>query len=311
MTSSRTGWWLRRILAVGFLGLVAWLLATHARQIEWAEVRQAAGRYSVPTLLSAAALGLVSYGAYCSFDVIGKAYTGHDLPLPAVLLTTFISYAFNLNFGALVGGAGFRYRLYSRQGLRTADISRVLGLSMLANWSGYLPLIGIALLAGAVPVPDGWPLSHAALRAAGLLPVGLIVAYLAACAFSPRRRWSLRGHEIVLPSGAMAGLQLVISMSCWMAIAAVIHVLLWQQVAYLTVLGVMLMAAVAGVITHVPAGLGVLEAVFIAGLGGVVPRSELLAALLAYRAVYYLVPLGVAVLAFVLLEARLRSRAKG
>jgi len=63
------------------------------------------------------------------------------------------------------------------------------------------------------------------------------------------------------------------------------------------------------VITHVPAGLGVLEAVFVALLGGQASQAELIAALLAYRALYYLVPLGVAALVLFRLEARASSRA--
>jgi uncharacterized membrane protein YbhN (UPF0104 family) len=61
---------------------------------------------------------------------------------------------------------------------------------------------------------------------------------------------------------------------------------------------------VAGVITHVPAGLGVLEAVFVALLAHQLPQSRLLAALLAYRAIYYLLPLAIATVAYALTEVR-------
>jgi len=61
---------------------------------------------------------------------------------------------------------------------------------------------------------------------------------------------------------------------------------------------------VAGVITHVPGGLGVLEAVFIALLSHRVPQEKLLGALLAYRAIYYLLPLIVASLFYVVTELR-------
>ena len=73
----------------------------------------------------------------------------------------------------------------------------------------------------------------------------------------------------------------------------------------------LLLAAIAGVLTHVPAGLGVLEAVFIATVGMQVRQAELLAALLAYRAVYYLVPLLWAVPGYVSMEAGARRRGAG
>ena len=69
----------------------------------------------------------------------------------------------------------------------------------------------------------------------------------------------------------------------------------------------LLLAAVAGVITHIPAGLGVLEAVFVALLSHLMPQAEILAALVAYRVVYYLVPLGVAAAAYLVMEAKARQ----
>jgi uncharacterized membrane protein YbhN (UPF0104 family) len=71
----------------------------------------------------------------------------------------------------------------------------------------------------------------------------------------------------------------------------------------------MLLAAVAGVVTHVPANLGVLEAVVMATLGGRLPAHELLAAMLAYRAAYYLLPLALALPAYGLSEAAARRAA--
>jgi uncharacterized membrane protein YbhN (UPF0104 family) len=56
--------------------------------------------------------------------------------------------------------------------------------------------------------------------------------------------------------------------------------------------------------THIPAGLGALEAVFVVMLGSRLPQSELLAALLAYRAIYYLAPLLLAVIAYLAIESR-------
>jgi uncharacterized membrane protein YbhN (UPF0104 family) len=84
------------------------------------------------------------------------------------------------------------------------------------------------------------------------------------------------------------------------------YLLMRHHVAYSAVLSVLLVAAVAGVITHVPAGLGVLEAVFVALLSHQVAQGKLLGALLAYRALYYLLPLMVAAVAYLVTELRAR-----
>lgn len=82
----------------------------------------------------------------------------------------------------------------------------------------------------------------------------------------------------------------------------IVWVLLGRSVPYTTVLAVLMLAAIAGVATHVPAGLGVIEAVFIACLGGELSSTHLLAALLSYRAVYYLAALALAASAYALGE---------
>jgi uncharacterized membrane protein YbhN (UPF0104 family) len=73
---------------------------------------------------------------------------------------------------------------------------------------------------------------------------------------------------------------------------------------------VLLVAAVAGVLTHVPAGLGVLEAVFVALLSHQMPTHALLAALVAYRVIYYLGPLVIATLLYLVTEARAKRLAR-
>lgn len=305
-------WWphAKRGLTLAFFALLAWLLFEQARGIEWLEVGRAMTRLPSATIAIAAALATLSYLVYTSFDLIGRAYTGHALPTRCVMLVAFISYAFNLNIGSLVGGIAFRYRLYTEFGLGSDVITRVLSLSMLTNWLGYFVLGGGVLCFFTPALPPRWQAEWNTL--ALLLPwlggVLLIVAgsYLLACAFSKRRRWRWRAHTLVLPTARMALLQLALAMLNWMLIGAIVFTVLQARVDYPTVLAVLLIAAVAGLIVHVPAGLGVIEAVFVAMLSSRLPATEILAGLLAYRAVYYLLPLGVATVLYTGVEWRAR-----
>jgi glycosyltransferase 2 family protein len=298
----------KRGLTLAFFGLVVVLLYTQAREVDWSEVRTAMSRYSGTTVVLAVALAASSHALYGCFDQIGRVYTGHGLAPIRVATIAFVSYAFNLNLGSLIGGIGFRYRLYSKSGLDTGTIARVTGLSIAANWLGYLIVAGAVFAWGVVVVPPGWEIGSVGLQwiGAGLLVVAAL--YLLACALSTRRQWTVRGHELVLPSFRMAALQAVIAAVNWLLIAALIHVLLRQQVPYPTVLAVFLLSAIAGVIAHVPAGLGVIEVVFFTMLGHLVPRTELIAALLSYRAFYYLGPLMIALALYVRLEARASAK---
>lgn len=300
--------WLKRGLTLAFFALVAALLLRYARQVDWAEVRASLVSLPVSALLLAGALAALSHALYACFDLLGRHYTRHRLAVRKVLQVTFISYAFNLNFGALVGGVAFRYRLYTRLGLKYGVITRVLTLSMLTNWLGYLLLAGIVFLVAPLPLPPHWELDSEGLRLLGLALLAAALAYLLMCGWSRRRSWQLRGHELILPPPRMALLQLLLSCANWMVMACAVYVLLQGKIAYSAVLSVLLVAAVAGVITHVPAGLGVLEAVFVALLSHQLPEAQLLAALLGYRALYYIAPLLLAALLYLGLEVRARKR---
>jgi len=308
-TGNRRAWWTwtKRLLTLAFFAAVAYLLFTQARNIEWDEVMTAIRRRPASDMLPALAFAAASYLLYSCFDLFGRHVTGHRLSVPKVMTVNFVSYAFNLNMGALVGGVAFRYRLYSRFGLDTATTTRVVAMSMLTNWLGYLVLAGLAFWWAPPSPPPEWKLDMAGLQILGAALFAAAIAYLLLCAFSRRRVWTVRGHDIELPSLRMALLQLAMSCANWLLIAAAVHTLLGQKIDFPTVLGVLLVAAVAGVITHVPAGLGVLEAVFVVLLSHQLPRSELLAGLLAYRAIYYLLPLAIATVVYLVLELRARK----
>ncbi|MDB5966935.1 MAG: hypothetical protein JWQ72_3435 [Polaromonas sp.] len=307
--SSRRWWpWLRRGASLVFFLAIASLLVSQARNIEWDKVLGSLENYPVTAAWGAVLLAACSFLLYSCFDLLGRHYTGHHLGTVAVMGTTFVSYVFNLNLGSLVGGIATRYRLYSRLGLETGAITRILSFSMLTNWTGYLLLAGLVFSLTPPELPEGWKIDAGQLRVIGGVLLALAAAYLAACAFMRRRRLHIRGHEVDLPSARMASLQLLMGAGNWLIMSGILYVLLQHRIDFPLVISVLLLAAVAGVITHIPANLGVLEAVFVALLAHRMPQHEVLAAIVAYRVVYYLAPLGVAVLMYVAMEARARHR---
>lgn len=307
----RRAWsWFKRGAPWGLAALVLTLVARQAHTVDWPAVWQELLKQSPGRLAAAAALALVSYGLYASFDLVGRRLTGHRLSAARTLGTAAISYAFNLNLGAWVGGIGLRLRLYTRWGLSAPTVMQIITHSMVTNWLGYL-WVGGAVLAWAPPLPEAWMLPGAGLRAIGLAMVAVAISYVAMCRFSRRRKLKVRGHTLTLPSGRLATLQMLAGGTNWLLIGAIAWGLLGGRIDYFTVLGVMLLGAVAGVVTHVPANLGVLEAVVVYALGARLPKHELLAAVLAYRAAYYLLPLALALPAYGLSEAAARRADRG
>lgn len=175
---------------------------------------------------------------------------------------------------------------------------------------GYLVVAGLVFSLTPPQPPPGWGLSDLSLRLLRAVLLSVAGAYVAAGLAGRGQRLRFRRHVARLPGPAMVGAQLALSCANWALMGALMYALLQGQLPYAQVLGVLLLAAVAGVITHVPAGLGVLEAVFMALLSHRIPQAQLLAALLTYRAVYYLAPLGLAAVLYLAQEVR-PARARG
>ena len=305
--TDRPWWpWTRRLLTLTFFTAVAWLLYRYGRNVDWEDVLASLKETPGPVLTTAIALAAASHLLYSCFDLLGRHYTGHGLRTPIVMLVNFISYAFNLTLGSMVGGVAFRYRLYSRLGLDNGVIARVATLSMLTNWLGYMLLGGLLFLFHPMALPPSWKMGNHGLQWIGALLVAISVGYLVGCLRAGGKRWKIRGHEITLPHFRVALLQLAMSCLNWSLMGGIVYMLLQQQVAYSDVLTVLLVAAIVGVVAHVPAGLGVFEFVFVALLSHQISEGHLLAALLGYRGIYYIGPALVAAVMYLGFEFRVR-----
>lgn len=303
----------KRALTWLFLIAMAVLLFVLLRNTNWHEVWHAFDRYTHETLILGLAISILGYAVFSSFDLLSRFYIGHSLPIGRVYTVAFICNAFNLNLGSWVGAVALRYRLYSKLGLNVPDITRILSFSLITNWYGYLWLAGILFTMGQPSMPSNWKIDNFGLQLIGPVLLLICVAYLLACLFSRKRTWHFRNHHFSLPSWRLALIQGLVGMTNWALMALLIKLLLPDSVSYFTVLAILLISSIAGVIAHVPAGLGVLEAVFIALLHGEVGRAAVMAALIGYRVLYFLIPLAIAFIVYIGLEryvAATRKRAR-
>jgi len=308
----RRSWrWLGRGLGLMLGMAVIAVLARLAVGIDWAAVGQGLAGMSPRLLLAATAVSLTSHLLYGCLELLSRRYTGHDLPTLQVLLIGTTSYAFNLSLGSVLGGLACRARLYTRQGLEGGRIARIFTFSLVSNWLGYLLLAGVVFTAAPPELPPAWGLPELAsggMRCLGLALLGLTLLYLALCARHGGRALAIRQHLWPVPHLKMALAQVGISVAHWASMGALLALLLGGRAPYLQVLAVLLIAAVAGVLTHVPAGLGVLEAVFVVLLAHRLPATTVLAALVTYRLMFYLLPLVVGAAVFLRMEASAARR---
>lgn len=303
----------KRIAFVVFLCVVAWLLVRAARAVHWHEVVVVLRELDGATLALALGLTAASYLLYTGYDLAARHYAGHHVPTGRTMLIAFIAYAFALNIGAAVGGAGFRVRMYAREGVALGRITRVIAFCVATNWVGYLVLAGALFAGGAIVPPPDFPLrvgglgTGAGMRAIGIALLVGAAAYLIACRATHGRVFHVRGHHFRFPTLRLALLQIAMAALNWTLMGMVVARFL-PRTGDAVVLATLLLAAVATALAHIPAGVGVLEAVFIALLAHRVPVPHLIGALLAYRACYYLVPLALATAAYAWLELAWRRR---
>jgi phosphatidylglycerol lysyltransferase len=238
----------------------------------------------------------LSFLALTGYDAVSLRYVRKRLPIQRIALTSFITYAFSqaLGFPLLTGGS-VRFRLYSAWGLSAIQITNVVAFASFTFWLGVLTVGGLIFLNAPPEMVASFPLSATTVREIGVLAL-LVVAGYVWWTIGGRRIIRVREWRFTRPSPTLALRQLALACVDWTLAGSVLYALLPQaaQVTFPAFLGIFLVAFVAGIVSHVPGGLGVFETVLLLLLSGRVEESAMVGTLIAYRAIYNLLPLGVA-----------------
>jgi phosphatidylglycerol lysyltransferase len=300
-------------LRLGLLALAAWALQRELADVQVGEVVRQFGGYGwrhatlvlIGTAASFTTLGLI--------ELLAVRYAGAArVPRRTALTTGFVAHAVSQSIGlALLTGAAVRLRAYGRRGLDAVAVARISGFVTLTITLGLLACGAGALLASRAPLP----VAGVALpvRLVGALLAIVVLAYLGWSIVASRDqigrgRWLLRR-----PSARVALGQLVLSAADWLLTGTVLFALLPAPagIEYGSLLRAYLVAQTLAMASHVPGGAGVLEVLVLtlAVTGNGTQRSALIAALVMFRIVYYLVPLAGALVVAGVAELRPRHAA--
>jgi phosphatidylglycerol lysyltransferase len=264
------------------------------------------GRVSLAIVLT-----VIGYLSLTCYDTLAFRWIRHPLDYPRIALASFIAYVFSHNVGlSFFGGSAVRYRMFTTWGVRPAEIARAISLNVITFWLGFLALGGSALWLDPIPIPGAWHPLFATSRPVGVIMLVLLAAY-ALQTLRRKRLVRVRGFELELPGIGMTAAQLAVSVIDWALAAGVLFVLLppVAELRYSAVLGSFLLAQLLGLISHVPAGLGVFDTAIVLLLTNWLPGDQALGGVIAYRIIYYLMPLALAVPLFVGYELLQRRRA--
>jgi len=300
------------VVGVALFGFALWLLHRDLANYRYADLARELRSIPRSRLLLAVGLTLVSYTVLTLYDALGVRYVRRRLSYGRIATAAVVGYGVSMTLGfPLLTGAPLRYRLYSRWGLSPGEIARIVAFYSTTYWLGLLAVGGAAFLFDPPQVPEGFPVDEVWMRPIGALLLGVLATYFVLAAL--KTRVTIRGFRVELPSLAMSVAQVASSSLDWVVAAGVMYALLPPNApSYAAFFAVYVAGQAAGHASHVPGGLGVLESVVLLFLSPRIPAPQVLGALLAWRAVYYLLPLGMAVVTLAVHELRtLRGRVRG
>jgi phosphatidylglycerol lysyltransferase len=283
---------------LALFGAALWSLH---RELAHATYRDIAGSFlglSAAQMAAAVALTLLSYVAQTGYDALGLRYAGAALGYARTALASFVAYAFSNTIGySVLSGGSVRLRLYTGWGLSTLSVAQVVAFGAVTFWVGFLSVSGAVFLIEPIAIPAALHLPLSSLKPVGAAFLAIVAAYGALC-FARKRPFSLRGIEIPVPRPSYLAAQIPIAALDWACASGALYALLpgGSGLSYPGLLGAYLLAQVAGVASQVPGGLGVFETVMVALLAPRMPAPAVLGSLLAFRAIYYFLPLASAAL---------------
>ena len=259
----------------------------HLRDV-WAHLHQIPRNHVV----GAVGFTALSYWLLSTYEVLALRYLRKKIAYGRIVFTSFIAYSFGHTLGfAAFTGAAIRFRLYATAGVTAIEVATISAFCSLSIGIGLAMIAGFSLLVAPEQASLVLHLGRWWLMLIGAAALGAVVAYGLWASLSKStleiRGWALRapGPWIGLPQIALAMIDLSLA-------GAVVYWLLPDDanIDFITFLGAYAAAVIAGIVSHVPGGIGVFETVMILALPNV-PPDALLGSLLAYRAIYYLGPI--------------------
>jgi phosphatidylglycerol lysyltransferase len=279
-------WWARALRYAWVLALAAALTALYH---EWAhldlkELNRSIGRIGMWTIGLALAITVLSYFLNACTGLAGEKWLGTTRPARTALTSSFIAAAFsNTAGGALLGGAPARLM----SGYTPGQVAKLTGFSSIATWAGHAMISGVLLLIAPPVTPL---LSVTAERGLGAL-------LIAACLLVILTGTIVKSWRGKLPGLKLSAVTLALSALDWFAAGLVLWALVPGGVPMnpLAFVAIVSLAHLAGALSQIPGGLGAFETVLTLGLGGALAKSDLAAAMIVYRVVFYFVPFVIAV----------------
>ncbi len=302
--------WISIAISLTIVSVAAVVLYHMLRDIELGKVIAALEAQSRWRILVATALVVAGYSNLVGYDLFALRTIGkRHIPLRVIAFASFTSYTIGHSLGAAtLTCALLRFRVYSFWQMNVVDIAKIAFFTGMTYWLGNIVVLGVATAYAPQGLSAVDHLPEWLNRLMGLAGILALFCYLVWLAGGRRMvgrdNWrialpSLRGTLLQIGIGALD--RVLASLSIYMLLPAS------PDVSFVTVLVVFVTATLLGIVSHAPGSLGVIEAAILVGLPQY-PREELLASLVTFRVLDFILPLTIATAMFGARELRLLVR---
>src|SRR5581483_7122962 len=230
------------------------------------------------------------------YDLFALRTIGREeIPYRIAALSGFTSYAVGHNIGATVfTGGAVRYRIYSYYGLTAVEVAKICFVAGLTFWLGNATVLGLSVFfepIAAMPIDQLPAWLNRVLAFVILLTLGSSIGWV----WSAPREIGQRQWRVRLPSGPSTLMQIGIGLCDLGCCTLAMFMLVPHEpnIGFVTLMVVFGSATMLGFASHAPGGLGVFDAAMLVALWQF-QKEDLVAGLLLFRVLYYLVPFGVA-----------------
>lgn len=279
-------------------------------QVRPSDMRQSFRAIGPSALALSVLLTMFSYLALTLYDHVALRIAGCQIAWRTAAMASFYSYTLSHNLGlGLITGGSARLRIYSAAGLAPGDVARVIASASLAFWGGVFATAALMMTIHPVGMTLGAIFINA--RVQRMIGMGMLAAAAGILLLLRSGPVAMRlvGWALLLPSRrqavglvGVACVDLALASGALFVLTPNVDVTLYPAFFLAYVL-----AIIVALVSHVPGGLGIFEAVILAALHGF-DRSGLMTALIVYRFIYYLAPLGAALMLMAGHEGRMARR---
>jgi hypothetical protein len=278
------------------LSLCIWSITRELQEYSLQELWHSLIQIPKTRKLEAIALTILGYLTITGYDLLAFRYIRHSLTPSKIIFTSFLSYAVGNTVGfTLFSGTAIRYRFYSRWGVSPLKIAKIIAFIQLVFWLELLAISGVVFLIEPLTVPTPLELPVQSVYPLGILFISIVGLYLLV-SFWYRKPLRIGKEELALPSVQLSLGILVLAVLDWGLAAGVLYRLLPpSSLSYLDFFGIYVLGLTAGTLSTVPGGLGVFETVILWLRPSSLSAPEVIKALIAYRGIYYVLPLIVAI----------------